>query len=185
MNFCIYFYWMTHIFTSLWTEDELKDTLSLCKSQIWQIYATDLCYNDGMKPTVTIPTSPTLDALRAKHGLTLILLHGSQVGTFHHPESDVDVAVLRDKTKPHFRYLYLVNDLIDVFDTDQIDLVDLTHADPLLLFATTKNCQLLSGNEADLVNLQRLAFHRYNDYLGYLKEEQNFIRKKLQTYVTS
>lgn len=138
-----------------------------------------------MNPKLTIPDKTKLDDLRATHDLRLILLHGSHVGTLIHPESDIDIAVLRDQKKPPFHYINLVSDLMEAFDSDHVDLVDLTHADPLLLFAATKNCQLLSGNEADLANLQKLAFHRYNDYLGYLKEEQNFIRKKLQSYVSA
>lgn len=138
-----------------------------------------------MNPKLTIPDKAKLDALRALHGLRLILLHGSHVGTLVHPESDIDIAVLRDREKPAFRYVDLISDLMEAFDSDRIDLVDLTHADPLLLFAATKNCQLLSGNETDFAKLQQLAFHRYNDYLGYLKEERKFIRKKLQNYVAA
>lgn len=123
--------------------------------------------------------------LRAKHGLRLILLHGSQVGGTRHTESDIDVAVLRDPDKPSFRYLSLIDELIEAFDSDRIDLVDLTHADPLLLYAVTKNCELLSGKAADLAQLTRLAFLRYGDYIAYLKEEEKFVRRRLETYVTA
>lgn len=138
-----------------------------------------------MDTNLTLPKKAALDVLRKKYYLRLILLHGSHVGTLVHPESDIDIAVLRDQKKPAFRYGDLVSDLIESFDSDRIDLVDLTHADPLLLFAATNNCQLLSGTEDDLNALQLLAFHRYNDYCEYLKAERNFIRKKLQNYVTA
>ncbi len=134
---------------------------------------------------MTIPEKSALDALRNVHGLQLILLHGSWVDGLTHPDSDIDIAVLRDQKKPAFRYVDLISDLMETFNSDRVDLADLTHADPLLLFAATENCQLLSGNDDDLALLQRLAFHRYNDYLGFLKEERNFIRKKLQSYVTA
>lgn len=102
-----------------------------------------------------------------------------------HKESDMDIAVLRDRQKPAFRYVDLTGDLMEAFDSDRIDLVDLTHADPLLLFAATKSCKLLSGSQADLSDLQRLAFHRYGDYLYYLHEEKAFIQRRLQAYVAA
>lgn len=133
----------------------------------------------------TIPDQSKLNAIRAKHGLRLILLHGSQVDGPRHAESDIDVAVLRDPDKPSFRYLKLIDDLIEAFDSDRIDLVDLTHADPLLLHAVTTHCELLSGKAADLAQLTRLAFLRYGDYIAYLKEEEEFVRRRLANYVTA
>ncbi len=138
-----------------------------------------------MNTNLSLPNNAKLDDIRALHGLRLILLHGSHVGTLVHAESDIDIGVLRDQKKPAFRYVNLVSDLMETFNSDRIDMVDLTHADPLLLFAATKNCRLLSGNEDDLAALKLRAFHRYNDYREYLKEEADFIRKKLQSYVST
>lgn len=133
---------------------------------------------------MNIPKKSILNTIRRKHGLRLILLHGSHVGNLHHTQSDIDVAVLRDLDKPPFSYLGLIDDLIEAFDSDRIDLVDLTHADPLLLYAVTKNCQLLSGEASDLDQLTRRAFLRYGDYIAYLNEEAAFVRRRLTTYVT-
>lgn len=138
-----------------------------------------------MDTKITIPDQSKLDAIRTNHGLRLILLHGSQVGGPRHAESDIDVAVLRDPDKPSFRYLKLIDDLIEAFNSDRIDLVDLTHADPLLLYAITKNCLLLSGEMADLDQLTKRAFLRYGDYRAYLNEEATFVRRRLATYVTA
>lgn len=138
-----------------------------------------------MDTKITIPDQPTLDTIRANHNLRLILLHGSQVDTLRHAESDIDVAVTRDSDKPSFRYLKLIDDLIEAFDSDRIDLVDLTHADPLLMYAITKNCLLLSGEMADLDQLTRRAFLRYGDYRAYLNEEATFVQRRLATYVTA
>lgn len=138
-----------------------------------------------MDTKITIPDQQTLDTIRTNHNLRLILLHGSQTDMLRHTQSDIDVAVTRDPDKPSFRYLKLIDDLIETFDSDRIDLVDLTHADPLLLYAVTKNCQLLSGETADLDQLTRKAFLRYGDYRAYLNEEATFVRRRLATYVTA
>lgn len=137
-----------------------------------------------MDTKITIPDQQTLDTIRANHNLRLILLHGSQMDMLRHAESDIDVAVLRDQDKPPFRYLKLIDELIEAFDSDRIDLVDLTHADPLLLYAVTKNCLLLSGEAGDLDELTRKAFLRYGDYRAYLNEEAAFVQRRLATYVT-
>lgn len=113
-----------------------------------------------MDTNVAVTKKTVLDALRKKHHLRLMLLHGSQVGGSLHSESDIDVGVVRESGKPAFRSVDLTSDLMETFESDRVDLVDLTHADPLLLFAATKTCHLLSGNEADLKELQRVAFHR-------------------------
>lgn len=138
-----------------------------------------------MNTKITIPDIQTLDTIRANHNLRLILLHGSQMDMLRHAESDIDIAVTRDPDKPSFRYLKLIDDLIEAFDSDRIDLVDLTHADPLLLYAVTRSCKLLSGEADDLAALTRRAFLRYGDYTAYLDEEAIFVQRRLATYVTA
>ncbi len=137
-----------------------------------------------MNTTYSLPDEKKLAAIRKRHGLLLMLLHGSQLGMMTHERSDVDVAVLRDPRKPPFRYLFLYDDLIEAFGSDRVDLADLTHADPLLLYAVTKNCRLLSGDPAHIASLQKKAFHRYSDYLPYLTAEKQFIRGRIGSYVT-
>lgn len=138
-----------------------------------------------MDTKIPMPDQQTLDTIRTNHNLRLILLHGSSASGLRHTESDIDIAVLRDPDKPSFRYLKLIDDLIEAFDSDRIDLVDLTHADPLLLYAATKNCLLLSGETGDLDTLTRRAFLRYGDYTAYLNEEAAFVQRRLATYVTA
>ena len=121
-----------------------------------------------------------LEGIRKKHGLSLILLHGSQVDGRTHKQSDVDIAVLRSDHKKPLDSLKLIGDLVSTFHNDKIDLADLTHANPLLLFTATQNAVLLSGNKKDLDALQLKAFHRYNNYLPYFKEERQHAISQLQ-----
>ena len=137
---------------------------------------------------ISKPVTIELDKLRKKYSLALILLHGSQVTGRLHPESDVDIAVIRNHT--HYthttlRLSELIADLGNVLSTDRIDVADLTHADPLLLYAATQKATLLSGNPVELSALQLKAFHRYQNYLPYLKTERQFVVERLRTYVTA
>lgn len=137
-----------------------------------------------MNIMITIPDHHILDALRERHGLALILLHGSQITGATHAKSDVDIAVLRHLHAPAYHLLELLNDLGQALHTDHIDVVDLTHADPLLLFAVIRHARLLAGDTSILSNLEQKAFHRYNDYQGYLTDERRFIKNRLASYVT-
>lgn len=132
----------------------------------------------------TIPKQPVLDTLRMRHGLALILLHGSQLSGITHVKSDIDIAVLRDPSAPDYRLLELLADLENAFNADYIDLVDLTHANPLLLFTVIRRARLLAGEKETLRNLEQKAFHRYNDYQPYLMEERQFVKNRIASYVT-
>jgi len=75
--------------------------------------------------------------------------------------------------------LDLIVDLNEVLDTSDVDLTVLDHADPLLLKTVSDKSQLLSGSVADFLKLKLKAFHRYNNYLPYLKMEADFVRSQL------
>ncbi|MEK7119687.1 MAG: nucleotidyltransferase domain-containing protein [Patescibacteria group bacterium] len=137
-----------------------------------------------MDTNLTIPEKAALDALCKKHHLLLMLLHGSQVDGPRHSKSDIDVGVTREPHKPAFRCVDLVSDLMEIFHSDRIDLVDLTHADPLLLFAVMRRAHLLAGDTRIFDHLEQKAFHRYNDYQRYFTEERQFVKNRLASYVT-
>ncbi|MBI2267924.1 MAG: nucleotidyltransferase domain-containing protein [Candidatus Blackburnbacteria bacterium] len=126
-----------------------------------------------------------LEDIRKEHGLLLILLHGSQVNGRTHEKSDVDIAVLRKDKKSKLKLMELIRDLSVALGTDKVDLSDLTNADPLFLFVATKKAMLLSGKESDFEKLQKLAFHKYSDYLPFLKKEEEFVRQRIKNYVAN
>jgi len=124
-------------------------------------------------------TKQKLKLIRKKHHLALILLHGSHVTGKTHPKSDLDIAVLANNPHQAINLFKLTADLINALEVDKVDLANLTHADPLLLKTVTSNCQLLSGTKSQLDKLQLKAFHRYNNYLPYLKLEHQFVANNL------
>ena len=126
----------------------------------------------------------SLDKIRIKHNLSLILLHGSQVDEKLHKKSDIDIAVTK-KSEQKLNLLALIKDLANTLGTDSVDLSDITHAEPLFLFSVARNSRLLSGSVADHDSLIRLAFHKYSDYLPYLKKEKEYVEKRIKSYVTN
>jgi predicted nucleotidyltransferase len=95
-------------------------------------------------------------------------MHGSQVTGKTHSKSDVDIAVFRN-TENNFDLLELILDLKIYFKTEKIDLTDITHADPLLLFSVVTRGKLISGKVDEFERLQETAFFKHSDYVYFLK----------------
>ncbi|MFC1790750.1 nucleotidyltransferase domain-containing protein [Patescibacteria group bacterium] len=120
-----------------------------------------------------------------KHDLRLILLHGSWAKGKTHPQSDVDIAVVRKDRQKNYNLLALIKDLSVALQTERVDLSDLTLADPLFLFAALQKSQLLAGKKGDYEKLLKRAFFRYNDYLPFLAREENFVKERIAHYVAA
>lgn len=133
---------------------------------------------------MNMPSKEKLEEIRKAHGLELILLHGSQVNGKTHPKSDIDIAVLRKDHKQPFDLIALISELIGLFHDDSIDVADLTHANPLLLFTATQKSMLLSGSISEYNKLRLKAFHAYNNYSKYFEIESRFIRDKIKSHGT-
>ena len=110
------------------------------------------CYNWSM----------TLEEIRKKHKLSLILMHGSQVTGKIHAKSDTDIAIVRKNDSSNFDLLALTADLTN--------------------YLKTKKSKLLAGTNEDYENLIYRAFHKYSDYLPYLKREADFVKERISTY---
>lgn len=102
-----------------------------------------------------------LSSLYDDKGLQLILLFGSVVTGTMHTQSDIDIAFLFDEPAD---ILALTNRVIRLLHTDNVDVVDLRRANPLLKFAAVKSGLLLYEKEPGLFNeFYSLAFRRYVD----------------------
>jgi len=126
-----------------------------------------------------------LNKIRKEHNLSLIVLHGSCVDGKIHSKSDIDIAVLRNGRKKKLKLLELIKNLVHVCGEDNIDITDLTSADPLLLYAVVKKSRLLSGSTDDFNSLLKLAYQKYNDYLPYLNREKEFVKERIKSYVAA
>jgi predicted nucleotidyltransferase len=117
-----------------------------------------------------------LESIRETYQLRLILAFGSQVGGPIHEESDLDIGVLYEKEQ---KPLEVASELQGVFPEYDVDLVDLNHADPLLLNEVNKQSRLLSGDETEFQEFRIHAFHSYQDYKPYLRLEAQLNSRRL------
>lgn len=108
------------------------------------------------------------EEIREKYNLSLILMHGSHVTGKTHSKSDIDIAVVRTNGS-ELNFFDLLLDLKKCLDADEIDITDITYADPLLLFAVMQKSRLLAGNVDTFKSLERLSFFKYSDYSYFLK----------------
>ncbi|MEM3036346.1 MAG: nucleotidyltransferase domain-containing protein, partial [Thermoplasmata archaeon] len=81
-----------------------------------------------------------LAPLYCEKGLQLVLLFGSIANEKGNRESDIDIGFLFEKPVD---ILDLTNRVIQLLKTDNVDVVDLCHASPLLRFSTIRKGKLL------------------------------------------
>lgn len=94
-------------------------------------------------------------------GLQILLLFGSTVSGNKHKKSDIDLAFLFDRPVD---ILTLTNKVIRLLHTDNIDVVDLKNASPLMRFSIAKSGILIYEKEDGVFNgFYSLAFRRYID----------------------
>ncbi|OGQ52194.1 MAG: hypothetical protein A3J24_12865 [Deltaproteobacteria bacterium RIFCSPLOWO2_02_FULL_53_8] len=97
----------------------------------------------------------------ADSGLKLVLVFGSVVAGATHKKSDIDVAFLFEG---RVDILELTNRVIRLLRTDNVDVVDLCAASPLLKFSAAKGCKVLYEKTPGIFSeFYSLAFRRYVD----------------------
>lgn len=78
--------------------------------------------------------SKKIKEIAEKYGLKLVLLFGSRASGNTHFASDFDVAVLAKKPIPLEKELKIQYEFVKIFKTDNVDVVDVRTASPLLLY---------------------------------------------------
>ena len=102
-----------------------------------------------------------LSPLFADEGLRLILLFGSVATGKVNKKSDIDLAFLFDKP---IDMLALTNRVIRLLRTDNIDVIDLRRASPLLKYSAVRHGKPLYEREPGMFNeFYSLAFRMYVD----------------------
>jgi predicted nucleotidyltransferase len=105
--------------------------------------------------------SGKLSPLFDEEGLQLVLLFGSYAAGSPHKRSDIDIAFLFDMPVD---ILALTNRVIGLLHTDNVDVIDLRRASPLLKFAAAKDGRLLYERSPGIFNdFISLAFRMYVD----------------------
>lgn len=114
---------------------------------------------------------PELEALARRHGVSVLLQHGSTVRGTTHAHSDLDLAALFERTPTLHARIALEAGLAAAFPGQRIDLAVLNHADPLFLDRVVRDARLLAGEARAFAKLRLDAFHRYQDFRRYLRHE--------------
>ncbi len=76
---------------------------------------------------------PLIERVAKKYHLSLVLLFGSRVSGKIHKHSDYDIAVLGNKPLDLMEEGKIICDFFPIFRTQEVDLVDLKKAPPLLM----------------------------------------------------
>lgn len=119
-----------------------------------------------------------LDPVLKEKGLQVLMLFGSTVSGNRHKKSDIDLAFLFDRPVD---ILTLTNKVIRLLHTDNIDVVDLKNASPLMRFSIAKNGILIYEKEDGMFNkFYSLAFRRYIDTKKIRDAQETAIRHFLE-----
>lgn len=131
----------------------------------------------------TTKNKSLIKKIAQKYQLRLILLFGSQTGDqkYLHQESDFDIAYLSRRNLDLMEEGKLINDLIQVFKSERIDLVNLKKAKPLLLFLITNDCQVLyQDNAFTFPSLRVYAYKKYIETRFLYEEKFRRLEEKIK-----
>lgn len=110
---------------------------------------------------------PDIKNLAEKHGLSLVVLFGSQATGALHPKSDVDIAVL---SKGHIDMLALTGDFYKLLQREDVEVVNLGTASPTLMYVVVRDGKLLCENEVG-------AFLRWKLYAIWVWLDTAWLRR--------
>lgn len=124
----------------------------------------------------------TIEEIAKKYSLELLLLFGSRISGKLQKESDFDIAYLSKKELDLMGEAKLICDLMPLFQSEKIDLVNLKKASPLLLFAITQeNCRILyQRNPIIFPALRAYAFKKYIETKPLYEEKFRRLKERLK-----
>ncbi len=110
--------------------------------------------------------------------LRLVLLFGSSVTGKLHRQSDIDLAFLFDIPVDMVK---LTNRVVRLLHADNVDIIDLIHANPLLRFSAAKNSAVLFEKEPGMFcEFCSLAFRIYEDTKKLREARSESIKRFLE-----
>lgn len=130
---------------------------------------------------ITEKENKLLKEIAQNYSIELFLLFGSRVSNRVHRESDYDVAYFGKKNLDLIEEARLIVDLAPVFKSENIDLVNLKKAKPLLFYAIFRQSQVLYAKDNLLFPTLRVyAFKKYIETKPLYEEKFRRIQNKLK-----
>lgn len=132
-----------------------------------------------------IKNSIKIKEIAKKYNLDLILLFGSQVRKkVLHKESDFDVAYLSKKDLDLMEEAKLICDLMPIFKSEKVDLVNLKRAGPLLMHQIFENHKILFCKDPKIYYRYKIyAERKYVEARPLFKLTEELIKGFLKKYV--
>jgi predicted nucleotidyltransferase len=130
--------------------------------------------------------APQLRQLFAAHGVVLAYLFGSQAEGKAGPLSDVDIAVLLGPQVERERWfqtqLDLIGELMSLFHRNDVDVVILNEATPLLAYQVARYGQVIYEDEATrpAVDFAVYAVSRYADTAPLRRLKRRYLEEWLE-----
>ncbi len=129
----------------------------------------------------------SLEQLFSDHGVVLAYLFGSEAEDRAGPLSDLDIAVLLDPEVRREKWsdvqLNLMNELMDLFDRNEVDLVVLNRATPVIAQQVAQHGQVLfEAHPGARVEFQVTALRRYVDTEPLRRIQDRSLYERVEEY---
>lgn len=123
------------------------------------------------------------ERIAKRFNLRLILAFGSAISVRVQPQSDIDIAVLAEKSDLTMKdYSNLLFELQKLFPQREVDVALINQADPLFLKKIVERCGILYGRSLELAKLKIYAFKRYVDHRKFFEMEEKFAQRFITRY---
>ncbi len=131
----------------------------------------------SLEPLTEEEIKSRLSPLYKGKRLRLVILFGSAASGKTHRNSDIDIAFLFERSVD---ILELTNTVIRLLHNDNVDVIDLRRASPLLKFSAVKKGKLLfEKTPGEFNEFYSLAFRMYVDTQKLRNTHAKFIKKYL------
>lgn len=125
-----------------------------------------------------------LQYLKEKYDIKLIYIFGSCAKGTNKKNSDLDIAVLLGGDYAPFKKLELIGDLIEIFKRDDVDLVVLNEANPVLRHQVIKYGKIIFEESEEVrVNFEVQTLREYMDMEYFRKVQMEFVKEWIKENV--
>ena len=123
------------------------------------------------------------EKLAEKYNLDLLVLFGSQTTGLTHKESDVDIAYFSDAKLDFNEEILLNTELTEVFRNDQVSLVNLKQAPPLLAKEIVSKGVVLYEKTSSLFSqLYAHVLRVYEEALPLFELRRHYLDYRMEQY---